>query len=217
AGPRGVGAPPPLPRTPRASPLPVFVPPVRLEEPPPPAEPGPEASEPRFAIERFDVVGNTLLSPSEVDGALAPFVGADKRLADVEAARNALQKAYDAAGFLTVAVVLPQQNVSGGVGSLKVVDARLGGVHVGNDGVHWFSDDLVERDTPHLEPGAMLRQADLAADIQAANANPDRRVRPVLRAGQQEGSVDLDLVVDDRIPLHGGIEFTNERTPGSPT
>src|SRR5262249_19605636 len=95
-------------RRPHASTLPVFVPPVRLDEPPPPAEPGAEPSEPRFAIERFDVVGNTLLSPSEVDGALAPFVGADKRLADVEAARNALQKAYDAAGFLTVAVVLPQ-------------------------------------------------------------------------------------------------------------
>jgi hemolysin activation/secretion protein len=203
-------------RAPDPESLPVWIPPVEAEKAPSVPDYGPGQAELRFAVDRFDVVGNTLLPASEVEAVLAPYQGADRTLADVETARNALQKAYDRAGFVTVAVVLPQQNIVGGVVSLRVVEARVGNVTVKNEGVDWFGEPGVRRDTPHLVPGATLREEDLDADIAVANRNPDRRVQPVLRAGQDEGTVDLDLVVDDRIPLHGEFSVTNERTPGSP-
>ena len=203
-------------RAPDPEAMKVWIPPVEVEKAPSVPDYGPGQAELRFALERFEVVGNTLLPGLEVDAALAPYLGADRTLADVEAARNSLQKAYDHAGFLTVAVVLPQQNIVGGVVNLRVVEARLGEVAVKNEGVEWFGEAGVRRDTPHLVPGTTLREEDLNADIAAANRNPDRSVRPVLRSGKEEGTVDLDLVVDDRIPLHGEFSVTNDRTPGSP-
>jgi len=176
--------------------------------------PGEEAV--KFPLQRFEVSGNTLLPPSKLEEVLAPFQKENATIADVQAARDALQKAYEDEGFLTVVVTLPQQTVAEGQVQLDVVENRLGKVTVSNDGVRWFSDDLVRRDTPHLVPGAILRREDLSADMQTANRNPDRQVRPLLRAGEQPGTADLALVVDDNIPLHGSLSYNNRYTAGSP-
>ena len=70
--------------------------------------------------------------------------------------------------------------------------------------------------TPHLVQGALIRSEDLQADLLEANRPRDRRVTPVLKAGEVAGTVDVDLKVDDRIPLHGSLEWNNFQTPGTP-
>ena len=103
----------------------------------------PKREGPRFPIERFEVTGNTLLTPSQVEQELAPFQGADKSLEDVQKARDALQKRYEAEGFLTVAVAIPQQTVESGVVRLQVLEARLGRIEVQNDGIDWLGEKRV--------------------------------------------------------------------------
>jgi hemolysin activation/secretion protein len=191
----------------------IRVPPVQVEtEPAAPAEP----EGPLFPIDRFEVTGNTLLTPSQVEKELAPFQGPGKSLADVEKARDALQKRYEADGFLTVAVAIPQQTVESGVVRLEVLEARLGRIEIQNAGVDWLGETRVRARLRHTVPGAVLRQSDLQDDMKNENRSPDARVRPQLAAGQQPGTVDVALVVDDSIPLHGGINFTNDHTAGSP-
>jgi hemolysin activation/secretion protein len=196
------------------------VPPVTVAPAPqPPAmvpETGPGGAQLTFKISKFEVTGNTLLSPSRVDSVLTPYVGDNKKIADVQAARDALQKAYEQDGFLAVSVTIPQQTIESGEVHLEVIEARIGSVEVQNDGIHWFSDDYVRELTPSLYPGAILRREDLEADMTRANSNPDLSVRPVLKGGTEPGTVDVNLVVDDRIPLHGGVTVSNDRTPGSP-
>lgn len=191
----------------------IYVPPVEVktEE----AEPAAPAG-PLFAIDRFEVTGNTLLTPSQVDAALASFQGADKSLGDVEKARDALQKRYERDGFLTVAVAIPQQTVESGVVRLEVLEARLGRVEVQNAGVDWLGESRVRARLRHTVPGAVLRQSDLQDDMRNANRSPDARVRPQLAAGKEPGSVDVALIVDDKLPLHGEIAYSNDHTSGSP-
>jgi len=176
----------------------------------------PVSAGPAFRIDRFEVTGNTLLTPSQIDGVLAPFRGEDRTLTDVEKARDALQKRYDRDGFLTVAVAIPQQTVETGTVRLQVLEARVGKVTIQNPGVHWVTDGQVRGALQNTTPGAVLRQDDLAADMDRANRLPDAHVRPQLEAGQQPGQVDVGVVVDDRIPLHGSVDFNNNYTPGSP-
>jgi len=191
---------------------------IPAPEKPPPMIPdtGAGGAQLTFKISEFVVIGNTLLPPSRVDSVLAPYTGEGKKISDVQAARDALQKAYDDDGFLTVAVSIPQQTIEAGQVRFQVIEARLGQVNIENDGVHWFSDEFVRGLTPNLHPGAVLRRQDLEADITAANSNPDLKVRPVLKSGSEPGTVDLELVVDDRMPLHGTVTLNNEHTPGSP-
>jgi hemolysin activation/secretion protein len=195
--------------------------PIRLEDiRVPHVEPKPAAAAaqegPAFAIDRFEVTGNTLLTPSQVDAVVDPFRGPSKTFADVEAARAALAKRYEADGFLTVSVEVPRQTVESGTVRLDVVEGRIGRVDIRNDGRKWVSDRRIEGSLEHIVPGAVLRQDDFIDDMNRVNRSRDARVRPELSRGEKEGDVDVGLVVDDRIPLHASLAWHNDHTSGSP-
>lgn len=191
----------------------ISVPKVARELPPAPKV---EADGPSFAIDRFEIAGSTLVTPTQLERAVERFRGEGKTLGDIEAARDAVQKLYEAEGFLTVAVTIPQQTVESGVVRLEVLEARVGTVAVQNDGIDWVSERRVRRSLENTRPGGILRQTDLQEDLSRANASRDARVRPQLAAGAKPGEVDVALIVDDRIPLHGSIAYHNEHTEGSP-
>ena len=171
---------------------------------------------PELEIKSYEVVGATLLAPSEIQATLRRYLGKKRYLSDVQAARAALQAKYEERGFRTVAVSLPKQTLLDGRIRIEVVEARLGAVTIENPGIDWYSVDGVRDATPHLQTGALVRAEELDEDIGRANRPKDRRVTPVLKAGAEPGTVDVELAVDDRIPLHGFVEWNNYRTPGTP-
>ena len=73
------------------------------------AAPAAEQGLPRFDIYQYVVGGNSVLSALAIELAVTPHLGELKTLRDVEAARAALEKAYQKAGYLTVAVSIPEQ------------------------------------------------------------------------------------------------------------
>ncbi len=50
-------------------------------------------------------------------------------------------------------------------------------------------------------------------DIVALNTWADRKVTPSLRPGVVPGTIDVDLIVEDSLPLHGSIELNNRYSP----
>lgn len=198
--------------------------PLRLEDVPVPhVEVDPDAVLPRgvgegpaLEVKSYEVVGATLIPPSEVREILKPYLGPDRYMSDVQAARDALQREYEERGFPTAAVTLPKQTLLDGRVRIEVIEARLGAVSVDNPGVDWYSEAGVRHATPSLVAGALVRSEDLEEDMRRANQPRDRRVTPVLKAGAEPGTVDLDLKVDDRIPAHASLEWNNYRTPGTP-
>ncbi len=78
------------------------------------------APAPSVNINEYIVRGNTVLDPRDIERAVEPFLGPGKTLADVEKARDAVHALYQQAGYQSVYVELPEQQVSGGVVLLKV-------------------------------------------------------------------------------------------------
>lgn len=161
----------------------------------------------RFDVEAFDVSGNTVLPGAVVEAAVYPHMGPGRTPADVEAARSALQAAYEARGYPTATVTVPDQSVDGGVIRLDVVEQRIGSVEVA--GARFFDPQGVRRDVPSLAEGVVPNFDDVQADIVAANQFPDRRVTPELTPGATPGTVDVKLTVEDTYPLHGSVELNN--------
>ncbi len=60
--------------------------------------------QPRFDINGFRVEGNTLLTQRAIDAALAPYRGKGRDFGDVKRAVDALQAAYQKAGYGAVQV-----------------------------------------------------------------------------------------------------------------
>lgn len=159
-------------------------------------------------INEYFVEGNTALTDPEIEQAVYPFLGPARTLDDVEKARAALQSAYEARGLKTVFVEIPQQNVVGGRVRLAVVEARIGQVAV--TGARHTSDDQVTAALPSIAPGSVPDLNRFGSELMALNSrSADRQVTPELKAGVAPGTVDVALAVEDKYPLHGGIEVSN--------
>lgn len=164
----------------------------------------------RFDIWEFRVEGNTLLPTIEVERAVYPFLGPQRSDRDANAAAAALEKAYQARGYRTVLIDIPEQNVESGVIRLSVTEGKVGRVRV--TGARYFAQERILAQVPALAPGTVPDFERVQKDITAVNQQPDRRVTPVFRAGTISGTTDVDLTVEDRSPLHGSLTLDNKRS-----
>ena len=169
--------------------------------------PAGEPQEVRFEITTFVVEGNTILEESKIDRVLESYKGADRRLKDTEEARAEVEKLYHKAGYPTVLVNLPEQTIENGLVRLQVVEGRLYSISVtGNEHYSWGS---IRRKLPSLSPGVLIYEPTFVKELAAVNGNPDLSVTPLLKPGSVPGTVDLELKVKDRLPVHGKLEADN--------
>ena len=165
------------------------------------------AQEATFDIFEYRVEGTTLLPAVVVEQSVYPHLGEAKTIADVEKAREALEKAYHGAGYLTVLVSIPQQKVDGGVVRLAVTEAPVDRLRVVES--RYFSLGEIKAGAPELAEGRVPNFSQMQKELAALNRSGDRRITPVLRPGKTPGTVEIDLKVKDRLPLHGNVELND--------
>jgi len=161
------------------------------------------SEEPRFDILEFVVEGNTTLSAHAIETAVYPYLGEGKTIADAEAARAALEKAYHQGGFLTVFVYLPDQKVEGGVVRLQVAEGEVERLRV--SGSRYYSLGEIKARVPELAEGRVPYFPDVQRQLAGLSRAADRKLTPVLRAGREPGKVEVELKVADKAPLHGSV------------
>jgi len=176
--------------------------------PPPQSQSAPGQEIGSMYIRQYRVDGGSnLLSKIQIEEAVYPFLGPGRTENDVEQARAALEKAFRDKGYQTVAVQIPQQQVSRGVVVLQVVEVKVGQLRV--KGSHYFLPSEIKKEATSMSEGTVPDFNEVTKDIVALNQNADRKVTPVLRAGIVPGTVDIDLNVKDSLPLHGSLELNN--------
>lgn len=169
------------------------------------------AEDPAFAVLEYRIEGNTVLPRLAVETAVYPHLGPGRRFSDVEAARASLEKAYQGAGYLTVLVDIPEQQVAQGIVRLRVTEGRIGRLRV--QGARYFDNGYLRAQVPSLAEGTVPQFQEVQRELAAVGRNPDRKVTPVLRPGKAPGEVEVDLKVEDKLPLHGDVELNNRQTP----
>ena len=167
-----------------------------------------EPAEKHFQIISYLVEGSTILEQVKIDSVLQPYKGSDRKLGDIETARSELEKAYHAAGYPTVVVMLPEQTIDAGVVKLQVVEGRL--VQITVTGNEHYSRFSIRAKLPSLQPGALVYEPTFVKELGMVNGNPDLKVAPVMKPGTEPGTVDLELKVKDRLPVHGKLEADNK-------
>jgi len=164
-------------------------------------------NEPRFYIREYRVEGVRCLRNLEVEEAVYPFLGPGRTPADVELARKSLESTYHDKGFQSVSVLIPRQDPRRGIIRLEVVEAKVARLRV--TGANWFLPSRIKAEVPSLAVGMVPNLPQVSKEIVAVNRLNDRRVTPELRPGAEPGTVDIDLRVEDSLPLHGSLELNN--------
>ncbi len=92
-----------------------------------------------FFLQEYQVEGNTLLPTIEVERAVMTYLGENRSIKDIDAARGQLERAYHDRGYRTVVVNIPEQQVNQGIVRLRVTEAPVGKLHIEGSRYHSLS------------------------------------------------------------------------------
>lgn len=166
--------------------------PLREPAPPPATAPAAPASV-RFMLReiRFDPPSE-LLSLDELQGMAAAHVGKEVSLADMQALVERINAAYRDRGVVTARALIPPQDVTDGLFTIRLVEGRVGQVTVsGNE----TTRDSYVLGRVRAQPGQLVDLPSLQASLVQFNRTNDAQLRAELKPGQSFGRTDLDIAV----------------------
>jgi hemolysin activation/secretion protein len=169
-----------------------------------------EVASPRFAIKRFDLSGNTLIPPQELEALVAPFTGEGKDFGDVQRALDAVEQAYRTRGYGVVRVLLPEQDITQGVVRFQVVEPRVGRVVI--EGNKFFDEDNIRASLPSIKEGETPNSRAMSRNLHVLSEHPTKQTSLTLRPGATEEQVDVVAKITDEKPLRYFFTLDNTGT-----
>jgi hemolysin activation/secretion protein len=163
-----------------------------------------------FDILEYRIEGNSLLDDAVVETAVTPYLGEQRSLKDIESARAGLELQYRDRGYLTVLVAIPEQKVDSGVVRLEVTEAPVSRVRV--VGAEYTLPSAIKERLGALVEGKVPNFVEFQKSLAQINQSNDIKVSPVLKPGKVPGTVEVQLDVDDQLPLHGSVEANDRQS-----
>lgn len=160
-----------------------------------------------FTIQRFQIEGNTLLSPEEVQGLVAPMTGPGRVYGDVQKALEALDNAYRKHGYSAVQVYVPEQELTGGVVRIQVTENMIKDVVV--TGNKHFSEKNIRASLPAIEIGKTPNLRAISEAVQLSNDSPAKQINVALASSDEDGKIDAEVKVTDNDPLRVFLTLDN--------
>ncbi len=152
---------------------------------------------PKFDIQGFEVVGDTVLGSATVQQLVAPFSGKQKDFGDIQRALESLENAYRKLGYGVIQVQLPEQDITRGTVRFNINEPKVGRVTI--EGNQHFSAANIRRSLPSVKEGVTPNSNDIARDLQIVSEHPVKQTNVLLRSGDNEGLVNVNLrITDDR-------------------
>ena len=175
------------------------------------AQAAPKQPAASFDLFELRVKGNTLLDKKQLERTIYPFLGPKKNIDNVDLARTALEDLYRSKGYQTVSVDIPEQDVKNGIVYLQVVEGKVSRLRVKE--ARYFSLDKIKAGVPELAEGNVPHFPTMQKQLsELGGQSVDRKVQPVLRAGDTPGTLEVDLKVKDELPLHVRVELNGRNT-----
>lgn len=158
-------------------------------------------------ISGLDVSRVPELQTEEFRARMSRYIGKPVSAASVDRLVNDVVTYYTEQDRPFVVVTSPEQDITGGVIQLLVIEGRVGQVNV--SGAQFFPESLY-RDAIGLKPGESIRKRKLDADVEWLNRNPFRSATVQLAPGSAVGTTDVTLRTQERKPLrlYAGFDDT---------
>lgn len=132
------------------------------------------AEELTFDVFEFQVDGNSVLKSDAIEQAIYPYMGEKKTIEDVEQARSALEKTYQEAGYLTVSVSIPQQEVNQGIVRLQVTEGKVERLQIVDSQYHTPSE--IKSRAAQFAEGSVPHFPTAQKELGTLNRNQNRQV-----------------------------------------
>ena len=166
----------------------------KLKTPKEPTPPAADQGGPVVRVNAFRIEGPTLLSPQTLQSALKGFTGRELSLTQLQEAAWVIVQTYREAGWLAHAFV-PQQEIEGGVVTLRVVEARLGQVRIDFPEGRLPRERIEAMVAAHLRAGGNLNLQHVDRLLLLLDDLPGVLAAASFAEGQASGSTDLLITI----------------------
>jgi len=146
------------------------------------------------------------LSKSQAEKIASPYLNKPVSMKTLSEIRKKVNDWLASTGRMVSTVLVPEQEIRGGVIQILILSGRLGEVRV--EGNRYFKSENLSEEV-RLRPDEEIGLAALGDDAAWLNANPFRQVQTSLAPGSKPGSTDVVLEVTDRFPFRPYISYDN--------
>jgi hemolysin activation/secretion protein len=148
----------------------------------------------RFPVREIRFTTSELLSAEQLQSIARPYEGRKLAFADLLAVAAKVNALYQERGVVTAQAIVPPQDVSGGIVTIRLVEGRVGAINLsGNDS----TKDTYITDRIGLRPSELVLLAPLEDDLIRFNRTNDVQLRAELKPGTGFGTSDLNISVQE--------------------
>ena len=180
----------------------------KLKTPQVPTPPAADHSGPVVRVNAFRFEGQSLLSPQSLQAALQGFTGQDLSLTQLQEAAWVIVQTYREAGWLAHALV-PQQEIEGGVVTLRVIEAQLGQVRIDWPDGQLPRQRIQAMADAHLQAGQPLNLQRVDRLLLLLDDMPGVVASASFAEGAQPGSTDVLITLGQDKAIDANITADN--------
>lgn len=155
-----------------------------------------------FTINRFNIIGNTLIADEILQKMLKFYTGNNKTRGDLIAAKKAILRLYHEKGYEMIAVGLPR-NIKGGTIPLRIFEARIGKVLISGSSKATSRD--IKSTMSALKPGETANADMIDEQFRAISQRGNIKSAQLIYHPTDEGTVDVEIVVNEENPIKIGL------------
>ena len=166
-------------------------------------------------VETIEVAASEILTREEIEPIISKYAGKNLFITDIQNMIDEINNLYAKKGFVTARAYLPEQEVENGAIYVGLIESRIGKVTI--DGNRWTKSDYILDRIPDKEH-QLFDIVKLEKDVLDFNRyNEGVKLSANLKAGEVEGTTDIELSAEEKFPFHiiGVMDNAGRRSTGS--
>lgn len=161
-----------------------------------------------FVIKQFVFVGNKRVSSDELQNIVVDFLNKPITFNDLQQVTDLISQYYREQGWL-VRAILPEQDITGGVITVRIIEAKLGDIVIDNQSKRVSTERVETWVYGRIPKASDLSLKELDRALLTLNDLPDVAVVGTLQEGAKPGETNLLLTVTDKPLFAGQVSVDN--------
>jgi len=166
------------------------------------------AADDGLLVTKIKITGNKVLSSDSLAPIIVPYEGKHLGFADLQKVAALITEEYKKRGYIIAKAYVPEQQVSGGVVEIAILEGNIGEVRI--EGNHkYYSTQFIKKHFDPIIKEKALKQDTLERALLVLNDYPKLNVQATLQAGKEPGTTDIVVKAENSIPIHLTLDYNN--------
>jgi hemolysin activation/secretion protein len=166
-----------------------------------------DPSAPRFTVNAFEYVGNTVYTQQQLKQLNERFIDLELNLYDLNRAADGVTRLYRDTGYPIARAIIPAQKVENGIVRIEVIEGRISGTSiVGNNS---YPEQLIASRISDLSKNEIITLDRLERSLLLMNDLPGLAARATLAPGADYGTTDM-VIRTEETRVAGSVTFDNQ-------